>query len=373
MTIRLLHRALALSACLALLTSCATPKRPKALRSAAEVRTQLLGLLPTATADKQGWARDIQVAFESLELPASSENLCAALAVIEQESTFSADPVVPGLAKIARGEIDRRATRLKIPQFLVNAALRISSPDGSSYAQRIAMVRTEKQLSELFEEFIGKVPLGQRIFGGANPVRTGGPMQVSIRFAEQFVQKQSYPYATQASIRNEVFSRRGGLYFGIAHLLDYPNSYERHIFRYADFNAGWYASRNAAFQAAVTKVSGVALALDGDLVVHGGRFSADKVSATESAVRSLSSKLEMSDAAIRRALDKSDRFEFEESDLYARVYALADARQGAPLPRAVIPRITLESPKITRKLTTEWFATRVHKRYQTCVAKAFAN
>jgi hypothetical protein len=355
-----------------MLGSCATPERQKPTRSPAEVRAQLNGLLPQELADRDGWAADIQWAFQTIDVPPSSENLCAALAVIEQESSFVADPVVPGLAKIARGEIDRRAAKLKIPQFLVRAALEIDSADGKSYAERLATVRTEQQLSRLFEEFIAAAPLGQRLFGGANPVHTAGPMQVSIHFAEAHAGDHGGPFARSGSLRHSVFTRRGGLYFGIAHLLDYDNSYERHLYRYADFNAGWYASRNAAFQAAVVRASGRPLFLDGDLILHGSWLRDAPVGATEAAVRTLSDELELSDTEIRRALEKSDRFEFEDTALYQRVFALADTRNGKPLPRAVLPRITLESPKITRKLTTEWFATRVQERYQRCVAKAFA-
>ncbi|MEO6103962.1 MAG: DUF1615 domain-containing protein [Pseudoxanthomonas sp.] len=352
---------------LASLAGCATQQRVRAPpRSPAEVRAQLVRLMPDDTSDREGWAADIQSAFQLLDVPASSENLCAALAVTAQESGFHADPQVPGLGRIARTEIDRRAAQHHVPKLLVSAALRLPSPGGRSYQERLQSVRTERELSRMYEDFIDKVPLGQRLLSGANPVRTGGPMQVSIAFAEAHARTNPYPYATGASIRHEVFTRRGGLYFGIAHLLEYPNSYQRHLYRFADFNAGQYASRNAAFQAAVTAASGVALALDGDLVVLGS----DKRGATEAAVRSLGSQLDMSDAAIRRALEQGGRFEFEDAALYARIFALAE-RGGPPLPRAIVPRITLESPKITRKLTTEWFASRVEQRYRRCEDVAF--
>ncbi|RBL62517.1 DUF1615 domain-containing protein, partial [Xanthomonas oryzae pv. oryzae] len=40
-----------------------------------------------------------------------------------------------------------------------------------------------------------------------------------------------------------------------------------------------------------------------------------------------------------------------------------------PLPREVLPGITLESPKIARTLTTAWFAQRVNERWQRCMSK----
>jgi hypothetical protein len=167
-----------------------------------------------------------------------------------------------------------------------------------------------------------------------------------------------------------VFTRRGGLYFGIAHLLGYPASYDRHLYRFADFNAGWYASRNAAFQAAVAAASGTVLTLDGDLVVPDGNRG--QVGATEAAVRSLGPQLGLGDAAIRQALEQGDRQSFERTELYHAVFAMAERKSPRPLPRAVIPRIDLRSPKITRKLTTEWFANRVQQRYERCVGREAA-
>ncbi|WP_028630493.1 DUF1615 domain-containing protein [Metapseudomonas resinovorans] len=346
------------------LAACGTRGPEEPVLRPAEVRAKVVRLMPSSVADRQGWAADIQAAFAAQDIPPTNSNLCAVLAVTEQESTYQVDPQVPGLAKIARQEIQRRASRVHVPAFLVSSALKLDSPNGKTYEQRLSRVRTEKELSVIFDDFIGMVPLGQKLFGNFNPVHTGGPMQVSIAFAE--ANAQGYPYPVKGSIRQEVFTRRGGMYFGIAHLLGYPTHYSKPLYRFADFNAGWYASRNAAFQNAVSLASGIPLALDGDLVIHGS----SKAGSTELAVRALRKSLDLSDSAIRRALLKGDSLAFEETDLYERVFALADKVERRKLPREVMPGIDLKSPKITRKLTTEWFAKRVDERYQRCMKRA---
>jgi hypothetical protein len=327
-------------------------------------------LIPATVPDRAGWAADIQAAFAAMDLEPSKQNLCSVLAVIEQESTYRADPPVPGLGKIALKEIEARAARKHVPRFAVRAVLSLDSPNGEPWETRIAAANTEKTLSELYEEMIATVPLGRRLLAKANPVRTGGPMQVGIAFAEAHARERPYPYAVDGSIRREVFSRRGGLYFGIAHLLDYPASYPKPMFRFADFNAGHYASRNAAFQNAVAVATGIPLDLDGDLVRYRKGADGSMVGATEAAVRRMGAELGMNEAQIRRDLSQSRRHRFENTALYRGVFEIADRRNGKPLPRATLPRIRLESPKITRKLTTEWFATRVNRRYNACMRRA---
>lgn len=322
-----------------------------------------MGLLPAQVKDRQGWAGDIQEAFQAQGIAPSKSNLCAVLAVTEQESTFNADPQVPNLGRIAREEIDRRAARVHIPKLLVDGALQAPSGNGKTYQQRLLAVRSEKQLSALYEELIGSLPLGRTLLGGLNPVHTGGPMQVSVDFAQQHA--KGYPYDYQGNIRQEVFSRRGGMYFGIAHLLGYPTHYERPLYRFADFNAGWYASRNAAFQAALSRVTGAPLALDGDLIAPGAIMPGT----TEQAARKLGVRLGLRNPQIRAQLEQEGSLALEETALYRGVFELAEAKAGKPLPRAVLPGIELKSPKITRKLTTAWFANRVDERYQRCMKR----
>jgi hypothetical protein len=328
-----------------------------------ESRALLLQLLPANVSDRAGWATDVYAAFSALQIPPTAANFCAALSVAEQESSFQADPAVPNLGAIARKEIDERAGRVGVPSLLVSAALQLPSSDGRSYAERIEGARTERQLSDTFEDLIERVPLGQRLFGKLNPVRTGGPMQVSVAWAEAHTQR--YPYPLDGGVRQAVFSRRGGLFFGIAHLLDYPAPYDRLVYRFADFNAGRWASRNAAFQQALGKASGIPLDPDGDLLRGDGQRGA-----TETAALALAPRLGLSESEVRSALGQGNEPGLERSALYRKVFELAERNEGRALPRAVLPDIALTGPKISRPLSTKWFAERVQQRWQRCMARA---
>jgi hypothetical protein len=347
------------------LSGCVSPQRSEPSVEPDVARAEIAGRLPSGVKDRANWAMDIFAAFEALDVKPTPANICAVVAVTQQESTFQENPAVPGLGAIAWREIDARAARYSLPQSAVHTALKLQSPNGKTYGERIDKATTEKELSEIFEDFIGMVPLGKRLFADWNPVRTGGPMQVSVAYAEDHTAKR-YPYPVSGSIRHEVFTRRGGMYFGIAHLLDYPTPYDDMLYRFADYNAGHYASRNAAFQNALNIATRRKLALDGDLVRYGSR--SDEPSNTELAIRSIADQIGMSEAGIRRDIGQGEDDAFERTQTYKRVFALAE-KPGRALPRAMVPRITLQSSKITRKLSTDWFAQRVNERYKLCLTR----
>jgi uncharacterized protein DUF1615 len=346
----------------------ATPERP-ALKPLTG-RALVMRLLPAGLADRSGWAGDIHSAMEVLGIEPSASNICAVLAIAGQESDFRTDPAIPDLAGIAHREIEKRRERAGVPKFMVHAALALPSSDGRSYSERLKAASTERQLSDVFEDFSGKVPLAKSFLADRNPVRTGGPMQVSVAFAQAHAAAHPYPYSRSASIREEVFTRRGGLYFGIAHLLHYPAPYDDVRYRFADYNAGRFASRNAAFQKAVSELSGTPLELDGDVLRYEQGQPARERSNTELATLKLAHRLQLSAAEIRRDLELGLTAQFERSRLYAAVFAAADRLHGRPAPRAVVPVIVLQTAKTSRKLTSDGFAARVRERHRACLARA---
>lgn len=107
------------------------------------------------------------------------------------------------------------------------------------------------------------------------------------------------------------------------------------------------------------------LALDGDLILYGS----EQAGSTELAVCTLAKRIEMNNSEIRDDLEKGEQADFSDSGVWKQVFTLADKMAGRRLPREMLPGIQLESPKITHKLTTAWFAQRVDSRYQQCLSR----
>jgi hypothetical protein len=347
-----------------LVASCASERASGPKISEADAHTLIERSIPASVSDKPGWADDIYAAFTTQQIEPTQENVCAVVAIIEQESGFHVNSVVPGLPSIAWKEIHTRADHSLVPWMLVQGALDLKSPTGHTYSDRIDHAKTEKDLSDIYEDFIGSVPLGRTLFADHNPIRTRGPMQVNVAFLKQTAAARAYPYPVKESLADELFTRRGSVYFGVAHLLGYSAPYPRYLFRFADYNAGQYASRNAAFQSAVSTISGAPVVADGALLPNNGDLGS-----TESAVRGLSGRLNVGDDAIHSALEEGKSPDFEHTSLYKRVFAMAEQAQRRPVPQAVVPKIKLQGPKITRNLTTDWYAHRVDGRFQQCLKK----
>jgi hypothetical protein len=331
------------------------------------ILAKIFSLLPNRVNNKELWSNDIGRALESLDLEPSKENICSVIAVIDQESSFQEDPVVLGLDKIVIKEIERKRESYHLPQFIVDKALDKKSQTGETYRQRIRHLKTEKDVNQLFYELINLLPFGEEIFNRHNPIKTAGPMQTQVSFAEKLVKEKKYPYPVARTVRDEVFTRRGGIYFGTAMLLSYKVPYSSRKFYFADYNSGRYSSRNAAFQYAVSKLANIPLDLDGDLLLYDSEgIPIKKESHTQIALKSISGTLGLSTYTIASDLELEKKIDFENTQTWQRVYRTFTQKFGPPT-LAMLPSINLNSPKITRKLTTAWFAETVEKRYNSCL------
>ncbi len=63
--------------------------------------TKLIRAAEKSVIDPQGWAIDMHDVLQQHDFPQTKENICAAIAIIDQESGFVADPQVPGLGKLS--------------------------------------------------------------------------------------------------------------------------------------------------------------------------------------------------------------------------------------------------------------------------------
>ena len=344
-----------------------------------------------STTNAFDWANDLRTALEVNQLPRSRENVCAMIAVIDQESSFYANPAIPRLGEMSIQAIVKKLESIPMVGHFVNgsaqAFLETHPTPETNYLNRIRHVKTERDLDVVFRDMISTLleskggsllrdsQAVRDLTEGWNEIDTLGSMQVSINFATQVEEERRHRTLTLGevwSLRDRMYTRKGGMDYGAVLLLGYQSGYTQKIYRFADFNAGRYASRNAAVQAVVSSLLEKTLATDGDLLSYTADGTpAANMSNTEQAINEVIEKykLGLSLAKVRADLLQEKTFEFNNTDTYQAIRAQYQKVKGKDAPYALIPNIKLNSEKTSTVLTTEKYAITVDKRYQSCMAE----
>lgn len=383
MSIRFISSALALSA-VCMLTACQSQDGEEEANKYKILETRSIQkLIPARVAERNVWATDVRAIMDELKIERNLVNTCSIIAVVDQESNFIADPMVPGLGKKAIKEMNERLTKklgAKMAGYFDDMLQKYPTPD-DNFLKRLEAVKTERELDQLYREMFAfytkkynvsllagaaKIIARQDLAEAFNPVRTLGSMQVNILYASENARSGG----GINKLRDDLYTQYGGLYYGIHRLMVYPTHYDKAIYRFADYNSGMYSSRNASIQKAIAKLSGEKLALDGDLLSYDkdGDALAGKTD-TENLLNDIfTQNALMIDAdRIRKDLRKEKQESFEETATYLQVRQLYQEKFKQELPYAIMPEVVISGPKLSRDYNTNWFASRVNQRYTRCI------
>ncbi len=361
------------------------PARPPAPLGPSQVRAAF----PEGVSDPAGWAKDLLAAFSDSGLVPDATRVCGVVAVLQQESGFQADPPVPNLGALVRARLDEEAKRLgPLGPAAMERLLADRAPgERRTFGERIRRLRTERELDLLFREMleaerrehpamVATANLLDTVFRGRrledlNPVTTAGSMQVSVRWAVELARSRGWPDDEEA-VRDALYTRPGGLRYGVPRLWGYPLTDPDVLYRFADYNAGQYASRNAAVQRALAQLTGIRLAADGDLLVYGpdGRPSGED-SETLAAFRAFRQRFvpTFPEARLRGDLERGKEQAFEETPSYLALARVYREQVGSPLPAAAVPELELKSPKLRRGYSTAAYARNVLRHHRACLQR----
>lgn len=354
---------------------------------------QIRQIIPTRVNNRTSWAQNIYDISEELGIPRNKVNMCSIIAVVDQESNFVANPNVYGLGQKAVNEVNTRLNEKfedklgetiggTIADYFQDVLKNKPSPE-DNYLKQMSRVKNEQELDVLYREIFAYMSkhyhvsaltgaaklVGQDFAEKLNPITTLGSMQVHINYALD--NKRSRMSTNE--VRDDLYTEYGGLYYGIHRLMMYPSAYDKPIYRFADYNSGMYSSRNAAFQQMVEKITEVDLDLDGDLLSYNKKGNPRPISTTtEKTIISLFSQknILITPRQLRNDLKKEKSIDFEKTQTYKAVVELYKEKTGKEPIYAIMPEVIISGPKLSRDYNTNWFASRVNGRYETCMKKA---
>ncbi|WP_173911081.1 DUF1615 family protein [Acinetobacter sp. Marseille-Q1618] len=354
---------------------------------------QIRKLIPNRVQNRESWAKDMFDISQELNIPTTKDNVCTMIAVVDQESNFIANPVVPGLGDKAVKEVTTRLNEKfedklgvtiggTVATYFEQVLKTQPTPD-DNYLKQMRKVKTEKDLDVLYREIFAYMAqhyhvsaltgaaklVGQDIGEKMNPITTLGSMQVHINYAKE--NKRSSMSTNE--LRDDLYTEYGGLYYGIHRLMLYPADYDKAIYRFADYNSGMYSSRNAAFQKMVDKLADADLALDGDLLSYDKNGSPrSATTTTEKTIINLFAKnnILVTPRQLRNDLKKEKEKSFEKTQTYIAISKLYKEKTGHEPMYAIMPEVVISGPKLSRDYNTNWYASRVNGRYETCMQRA---
>lgn len=338
--------------------------------------------MPPAGLEDTLWALEIS------GLSRNAENVCALVATNDQESNFKANPPVEGLDRRAIAAVTARLEGNDLNALVLRTLFAAGPSIKWRLFDRLSAARTERGIDVACRKLIEETLTVQSIIeldrdyglGAAeflesrNEITTIGSMQVSVvsalEFERRYLGRPLY-FEDIYRVRYYLFTRRGGILAGTRQLLGYRSGYTEKVHRFADYNAGRYSSRNAAFQWTVSRLDGRDLELDGDLLIYRGQKISAARSRTEQAILRIvdARGLALSPGWIRQELTLEKSFGFTATPTYTSLTAAYASAFGEAARFAHIPEIRLESLKLERPLTTTWFAKRVDGRSRRCLSR----
>lgn len=372
--------------CWALWSGCqnaADRAKPKPRRVTELAPATVSALIPAASPLE--WSQAILSALKHIKRPATRESVCAVIAVIAQESNFKANPAVPNLAQVVKARLTAYEEKYGRPgKALMGSFLDArSAKDKKTFAQRLKTVRTERDLDLTFRDMLAyhksthpfvftAANVAGRVFDGRtleelNPIATAGSMQVSVAFAETWADDHGI---AEATARDSLYTIAGGVLYGTARLFDHEAAYGEMIYRFADYNGGLYASRNAAFQIQLARLLGQPLTPDGDLLQYDeDGDSSSNESQTYVALKQFARRFatDLSPWRIRRDIELEKKRTFEQTDTYKAVKAVFGKKFKSSPRYAVLPQAEIDSPKLRRKRSTVTYAQAAQRQYDACL------
>lgn len=334
---------------LTMLISCnSVPSSPSPKIASSEITT-IAHYIPSDTHHPTQWAKTLARSFDQFHVTPSPENICAALAIIENGSGFQANPKLIKPERWVNRTLYQQALLHHIPGIVVSRLLHVTSPDGRSYNERIAALKTQKDVFVFFEDMLHQAPKNYvEQLHLENPINTAGPMQVPIWFGQSH--QADIDTNKTGSWLDAMFTQESGVRLGIAYLFtDTATPLPERFFYYY---LPPFARNNALFLIALGNESHQELRING---------LQPNMDAIQKAAHDLSTQTGLTETAIDNDLRLFNTPQFAKTELSKRIITLAHITSAESVPNSVfvVHPLTFEFQNVqelTQELTTQWHA-----------------